>query len=103
MSSRIVLIGVALAALCGPAWAFDDSGGSMQNAPAVSMGPTQAPSCRKAHPPLTAEQKAERRAIQAQRLAQLTPDQLAERRARRAEQRAEQAAHGKAHASRPPC
>jgi hypothetical protein len=104
LSLRIVLIGAALAAFSIPAWAFDDSSGS--NPPTSQSpgngAPTQTPSCRKAGPRLTPEQRAQRRAIQAQRLAQLTPEQLAERRARQAERQARQAAQGK-HRALPPC
>jgi hypothetical protein len=101
---RIVLIGLALAALSIPAWAFDDSPGSIPptNSPAGNVAPPQTPSCRKVGPQLTPEQRAQRRAIQAQRLAQLTPEQLAERQARLAERRAQRAAQGKRR-TLPPC
>jgi hypothetical protein len=104
LSLRIALIGAALVALSLPAWAFDDSSGA--NLPSSQSpgngAPTQTPACRKAGPPLTPEQRAQRRAIQAQRLAQLTPEQLAERQARQAERRAHQSAQGKRRAL-PPC
>ena len=98
------MLGAALIALSIPAWAFDDSSGSNPTVnPSPGNGaPTQTPSCRKAGPQLTPEQRAQRRAIQAQRLAQLTPEQLAERQARQAERRARQATQAK-HRSLPPC
>jgi hypothetical protein len=104
LSLRIVLIGMALAALSIPAWAFDDSSGSNPpiNPPTGNVAPPQTPSCRKVGPQLTPEQRAQRRAIQAQRLAQLTHEQLAERQARQAERRAQQAAQGKRR-TLPPC
>jgi hypothetical protein len=104
LSLRIVLIGLTLAALSVPAWAFDDSPGSIPptNSPTGNVAPPQTPACRKVGPQLTPELKAQRRAIQAQRLAQLTPEQLAERQARLAERRAQQAAQEKRRAL-PPC
>jgi hypothetical protein len=103
LSLRIVLISVALAALSIPAWAFDSSGSNPPINPATgNVAPPQTPSCRKVGPQLTPEQRAQRRAIQAQRLTQLTPEQLAERQARQAERRAQQAAQGKRR-TLPPC
>src|SRR5580700_2919682 len=104
LSLRIVLISAALVALSIPAWPFDDNSGSNPpiNPSPGNVAPTQTPSCRKAGPQLTPEQRAQRRAIQAQRLAQLTPEQLAERQARQAERRARQAAQGK-RGTLPPC
>jgi hypothetical protein len=104
LSLRIVLIGAALVAFSIPAWAFDDNSGSnppIKPSPG-NVAPPQTPSCRKVGPQLTPEQKAQRRAIQAQRLAQLTPEQLAERQARQTERRARQAAQGKRR-TLPPC
>src|SRR5262249_18294594 len=115
MSPRIALIGLTLLVSSIPAWAFNEGGSDA--APGGSKGPTRsvtapvpadtapapprpASACRKVGAPLSPEQIAERRAIVAQRLAQLTPAKIAEWRAKRAERAAQRAAQG---APLPPC
>lgn len=71
---RTALVGVALLGLSSPVWAFNDEqatpGGTPMGVQDGGAAVPGSPACQKAKRQLTPEQKAQRRALKAQRVAQ---------------------------------